>query len=1252
MRLHPRFLPSHLIESLARRRRAPAIPSVDRFEAALLFSDISGFTALTERLQAGGRAGAEEVSDVLRRRFAVVVDSVLDEGGSILNFAGDGAFSIFPGAGAVRRASRAAERIREDFGRSGGVETSLGRVPLTIAQYVHWGEVRGAHLGERGRAVYLASGPSVCALGRMEKQSAPGRVVVSRAAQQRLSRERGVPRRRPVKAGGSWKEYVPGHLREIDSGFEGDFRPVAVVFLECRGYGRAFLQSIVLRILHAMDSFEGVLVSPDVSPAGTKFLCAFGATRVREGDPERAVRAALRIVGEDSRVRAAVHTGTAAAVLMGTRRRQAFDLLGDVLNTAARAMGQTPWGEVSITARVRDRVPAVETAPRGVFRMKGKAALVELHRATAVGSRSRRADAGPMVGRDRELKELRRAMNRAFTKEGGAVTLIGEAGMGKSRMKEELARLARFGGAEVHLGRAQPVGDSAWGLAAQLVRSVLNLELGADASILKESVAASGLGEPASRHLLDVLGVDDRFVARLDPRSRREGNLAAVAELMVARRATLPQLLILEDLHWANATTRSLAERLATKVAGSRTMLLLIQRPDAEPWEGVVSVELGELTLAAVKSMIRDRLGSVSRAVASLLMERSGGNPLYVEEGLRHLLDLGVLVAGSRGYRLTRSLGPEDLPAHLEVLIRARLERLSSSGRRLAQRAAVMGRRFSASILGELESGDDVSRGLEELQEGEIAFPLGGDDWVFKHALTRDAAYASILTRHRRRLHQQVALAFEARYGTEASVYSALLGHHWQRAGERVRAREHLFKGAELSTEHFAHDEADRLYRQVIELCDGASVERVKARNDLAHRVLYGQGRLKEARAEHRRALREAVRIGDRVGEAESNWRLGIVSWQSDRLGAAPHYEKARELARREGVPSLEARAIHYLGMLRHQEGDLDEASRLYERAQEMYEELGDRVELAKVVGVISILRYGEGKMAEALSLARRALRISREEGDIKTQGDWTSNIGMILAETDRPKQALAMFEQSLEIRRRVGDERAEGLTLNNLGLVLSQLGRHEEARATLERAARTNRKVGNLNLEGYGRDALAGVLRSLGEYSESVEEAGRAVALFEKAGDLRSRAFARHTLSWSRYLLDGDAQAAHGVFLELAESLRSDGSRLELCPVVCNLGHLQLALGRSAADRLAEAGRLVKETAGKTGSRRRASLDRLRRAQRAFEGGETLVRGMVPDDLPGRTAASRRGQVEPGPTTRARSSARTSGRGGRHPPP
>ena len=424
-------------------------------DAALLLSDISGFTALTEKLQSRGHEGAEEMTELVRTAFVPAIRSIESHGGSVIAFGGDALFVTFEGPGAVRRAIDSAE---------------AGPRPVR-------GQSKGADLGGPSHPPDRPSRPL-----RPDPHPPPGprrpKTLHRRTAHRSApwpdfrpgpapTRSRSLPKpgpgsskRGPAEGGlarvddDRLRPYVAPHVLTAHfAGFRGEFRRVVMAFIETRGGRWQALQRFTIRLIEVLEECGGTLIGIDVSPEGLKWLCAFGAPVAHEDDPHRASHALtsiMRLHSPSLSLRAGAHQGTAAVIWMGGPTRCSLEVMGDVTNTAARIQAQAGWGEALIPKEIRDLLPDHTVRSRGIVQVKGKRRRLELFELLGASRSETRVRAhAPMVGRDVELARLEESWHCARSGAGRVMGIQGEAGIGKSRMRHELTAVVERSSAEV-----------------------------------------------------------------------------------------------------------------------------------------------------------------------------------------------------------------------------------------------------------------------------------------------------------------------------------------------------------------------------------------------------------------------------------------------------------------------------------------------------------------------------------------------------------------------------------------------------------------------------------------------------------------------------------------------------------------------------------------------------------------------------------------------------------------------------------
>ena len=569
----------------------------------------------------------------------------------------------------------------------------------------------------------------------------------------------------------------------------------------------------------------------------------------------------------------AIAAGTAGADLLVT---------GDAVNVAARLEQAAEPGTILIGERTARAVRG-DFALREVerLRLKGKAEpvaawLVEAERETPE-PRGVPGVSAPLVGREHELELLRTTFERVRT--GGRahlVTLLGDAGVGKSRLVRELLS-ALDGTARVLVGRCLPYGQgiTLWPL-AEILKSeagILDTDPSSVALAKLEQLVERELGEgSAAEHtvaaLASTLGLRPPGdpLGALDPREAYRQLVAAWRALLVsiARRASV--VVVVEDIHWADATMLDVLDELAERVEGPIFFLcparpdLLRTRPD---WGGgrrsFSSLPLDPLTAEQSARLVSSLLDVdlLPETVRDRILERSEGNPFFLEEIVHHLIDEGLLVATDGRWRAVAGIDEVEIPDTVQAVLLARLDLLAPEEKRVAQRAAVVGRVFWDGAVERLAGVDDVDAALQTLRRRELVLDrsssalAGQNEFIFKHVLIRDVAYASLPRRERGRAHAELATWIEATSGERSAEFAELLAHHCDAAftlvGDdelRRRARGHFLAAADGALHRFAIPQSERLAQRAVELStDGSErVEALEALGDLHNRTFNGDG--------------------------------------------------------------------------------------------------------------------------------------------------------------------------------------------------------------------------------------------------------------------------------------------------------------------------------------------------------------------------------------------------------------------------
>ncbi|MEZ5100592.1 MAG: adenylate/guanylate cyclase domain-containing protein [Thermoleophilia bacterium] len=649
---------------------------------------------------------------------------------------------------------------------------------------------------------------------------------------------------------------------------EDELRPVTALFADVVGSTalgerlapdevQALVGECVTRLSRAVEEFGGSVQSY----LGDGICAAFGLPVAHEDDPERAARAALRItavVGEYARdveaawgiagfdVRVGLNTGQAAVGLVGGGDPQAL-ALGDAMNVAARLQAAAAPGAILVgptTARLLGHRFSLEAV--GELQVKGREEPVAASRLLGVRSAARPTVETPLVGRAPELARLGQVLADLEAGRGRVVLLTGDAGIGKTRLMRELATRAADSVVWLEGACASYGGDRLLGPFVDALRAWLGVEEGeADVAVRLRLRARLGalLGDAAP----DALAVLGRLLGlRLDPDADRRLDLLPADALAASLRATYlhwlealaargPVALVLEDVHWADAATRELAEEALALTDRAPVLLLATARvvPGSEGAalrlrvlsdfaHRAVELPLGPLDDDAAEELVRRLLpGALDDAMRREVVSRAEGNPLFLEELLRALVE-GYGAPRDRSWTMTISAA-SLLPPALEGLLVARIDRLPEGARRVVQAAAVVGRSFPVRVVERVVETSDLQADLAQLLRAEVVrevrrFPEL--ECAFGHGLLQQAALSTLTPERRRELHGRIAAAYEELHGGAPDDLLEVLAYHWGRSQDLAKALEYLERAGERAAALDAGERAEELFRRALRVAE------------------------------------------------------------------------------------------------------------------------------------------------------------------------------------------------------------------------------------------------------------------------------------------------------------------------------------------------------------------------------------------------------------------------------------------------
>jgi class 3 adenylate cyclase len=644
---------------------------------------------------------------------------------------------------------------------------------------------------------------------------------------------------------------------------DGERKTVTALFADIKGSmdlmedldpeeARAIVDPALRVMIDAARRYDGYIVQS----TGDGIFALFGAPLAYEDHPQRALYAALRMQEDLKRysdrrrvegkqplqVRVGVNTGEVIVRSITTGEAQVeYTPIGHSTGLAARMQALAPIGSIAATQRTQGLCEGYFAFKSlGPTTVKGVSEPINVYEVTGIGplrTRLQRAAARGLtkfVGREREMETLRHALEQAETGHGQIVAAIAEPGLGKSRLFYEFKATSQSGCMVLEAWWVSHGKASAYLPVIELLKNYFEITSEDEERKRREKITGKvltldrGLEDtlPYLFVLLDVHG-DDDLIAQLEPQLRRR-TLEAIKRVVVRESLNQPLIVIFEDLHWIDAETQALLNLLVEALATVRILLLVNYRPEYQhPWNSktyYLQLRLDPLRAESAEEMLTALLGDDEGLVTlrRLIIDKTEGNPFFIEEMVQALFEQGVLVRNG-ALKLTTGLNDIRVRSTVQAVLASRIDRLPSGAKELLQTLAVIGREFSLRLVRYLvaTSDEELERLLSALQVAEFIYEQpapGGVEYTFKHALTQEVAYSSVLLERRKALHERTGAAIERLFADRLDDYVTDLAHHYDRSGNLPKAVKYLERAGRRAAEQAAHLEAVGYLTRALEL--------------------------------------------------------------------------------------------------------------------------------------------------------------------------------------------------------------------------------------------------------------------------------------------------------------------------------------------------------------------------------------------------------------------------------------------------
>ncbi len=888
------------------------------------------------------------------------------------------------------------------------------------------------------------------------------------------------------------------------------------------------------RISEAVYQYEGTIAQL----LGDGVLAFFGAPIAHEDDPERAIRAGLAILtsirehadrfgsthglrADDLQIRIGLNTGPVVVGNIGTDLHMEYLAIGDTVNLAARLQSSAEPNTILVSDSTKRLVGTLfDFEDRGRIAIKGKAEPVQVHRVLgeckdAIRTRGIQGLDSPMVGRQREFTTLQKITADLRNDRGALVAILGEAGLGKSRLVAEWRRTASSQSDARPLrwieGRCLSYDTAS---PHHLSKGILRGLIGVPASAsdpetnraLRNQVDAL-LGPDANEaypflaHLLG-LRLEDELEMRvkyLDGPALQMKYIAAYEKLLQATALATPTVIICEDAHWADAASVELGVQVMPIAAEAPLVIVFVMRPDrhAPGWKlitqshevagvGAIELHLAPLSDTDSRQLVKNLLQfeALPESLRQTILSKAEGNPFFVEEVIRMLIDHGGLEQSKGTWHATREIGKMEIPDTLQGVLDARIDQLSDPAKRMLQVAAVIGRRFPVRVLERVfkpeavtlpsqhldQDKSSIDALLAELENAQLVRRVDDAERVyfFKHTLTQEEAYQMLLVKRRRELHNLVAQAYEGTYPDRLDEIAPLLAQHYSASGDDPKTLEFSVRAGNAAARVYAHREALAYFTQAI-----AAARRLGApAHEQLSQVYLQRGRTLELNSEQDQAVGNYEEMEKLARETQDkNMELAalmahgtILSIPSTRFNPQQAREMSHEalyLAREMGDLKAEAKILWNL-MLLHSRAQMRyaEAIEYGEASLEIARRLGLREQLAYTLNDISLLYYLTGRPDLGEAVGEEARALWKQMNNLPMLADNLSYKAMSHVMVGKFEQAISFSEEAFRISRTIGNLWGEAFSQTFIGPAYLELGRPDMALHSMEEGIRVGENV------------------------------------------------------------------------------------------------------------------------------------------------------------------------------------------------
>jgi class 3 adenylate cyclase/tetratricopeptide (TPR) repeat protein len=1008
------------------------------------------------------------------------------------------------------------------------------------------------------------------------------------------------------------QKYLPKGLTEKilaqRDRIEGERKQVTVMFCDMEGFtalsekqgpeeAYSIMDQVYEILIHKVHDYEGTVNEM----TGDGIMALFGAPIALEDAPQRAIRSSLAIHREMAKfsdrikqdregvpplkMRVGLHTGPVVVGTVGNDLRVEFKAVGDTVNLSSRLEGLAEPGSTYVTEAIfRLTEGLFRFEAMGEKRIKGKKELIKVYRVIAPSTSRTRFDVSterglsPFVGRERELELLLDGFERSKAGRGQAVSIIADAGLGKSRLLYEFRKAVASEDVTFLEGKCLSYSR---GVVYHPIIDILkaNFDIRDDDGDLqirekiKEGLEILGADETSTLpYLLELLSVKDNGFDKipLSPEERKDRILGALKQIVLKGSERQPLIMAYENLHWIDQSSEESLKGLLDAISGARVFLIFTYRPEfIHTWGGRSyhsQVNLNRLSTRETLMMISHLLGTEAfdKEIEQLVLEKTEGVPFFIEELINSLRDQKVIEKKDNKYHLTKDIREAIIPSTIHDVIMARVDSLTDGAKVLLQTGSVAGREFSHHLIKKVAelAKEELLSHLSVLKDSELLYERGiypQSNYVFKHALTQEVAYNSLLQKRRAELHEKIGKAIEKIHAGRLEELCEMLAYHFLQGEDWQRAYRYCQESGLKAYTHSAYEQAQGYFEDALTSIRKLPREKSRIEKEIDLRFnmrspLVALGRHEEWGEWIQGAEPLAREIDDDARLSNVLNYLSSLYWiDGQHRKAIALGEKALNLAERAGHFSYQIATMLHLGIFFFNVGDYPKQIEIHQKVRKRLigEDAFEQHGLASLPGAFSrsmlVLGMAElGNFDKIDEIGQEALEIAERVRNAITLTFVYNFLAMAYLRLGKLELALPLLEKGHELCRFSEVQSMYSYTVGSLGYTYLLANEPRRALTVLEEGAKDHKLQASF-WPTHLLTVLADAYRATGEISLATETVSRALKLSDKREE-------RGFEAWAMLVMAGINDAAER--LEEAKQwyrrALQQASNLSMRPLVC----------------------------------------------------------------------------------------------------